>query len=200
VARALVIVDVQNDFCDDYVNPIDGHGLPVGGGGAVAHRLGTWLPGVADQYAAIVTTQDWHDDPGAHFARPPAAPNYVDTWPVHCAAGTDGAALHPAVVEALRSLAPLAVRKGALAAAYSGFEGHTVDGHDLHDALAAADVDALDVVGIATDHCVHATAADALRLGYRVRVLVDLCAGVAPDTTADRLADLARRGAEITWS
>ena len=200
MARAIVIVDVQNDFCDDYANPIPGHGLPVAGGGAVALRLGTWLPDVADRYAIVVTTQDWHDDPGAHFAPSPLTPNYIDTWPVHCAAGTEGAELHPSIANALRAHAPLAIRKGQRAAAYSGFEGVTTDDRDLHRALCDADIDAIDVVGIATDHCVHATAADALRLGYRVRVLVDLCAGVAPDTTADRLADLARRGAEITWS
>ena len=100
----------------------------------------------------------------------------------------------------MRGRSPLQVRKGQHAAAYSGFEGVTDEDEDLHTVLRRIDVDALDIVGIATDHCVHATAADALRLGYRVRLFIDLCAGVAPATTAERLADLAGRGAEIAWS
>jgi nicotinamidase/pyrazinamidase len=164
--RALVVVDVQNDFCE-------GGSLAVAGGAAVATAISAYLadnPG----YDVVVATRDAHIDPGAHFS---AAPDYVDSWPVHCVVGTEGAALHPNLT--WRDFAGI-FDKGNYAAAYSGFEGRDADGRTLDEVLAAAGVTDVDVCGIATDYCVNATALDAATLGYVTTVLVDLTAAVAP--------------------
>ena len=140
-------------------------------------------------YDHVVATKDFHIDPGDHFSD---EPDYVDSWPRHCVAETAGAQFHPdldtTAIEAV-------FRKGAYAAAYSGFEGADEDGTALADWLRARDIDAVDVVGIATDHCVRATAAEARRAGFTTRVLLDLTAGVAPATTATALEEL--RAADI---
>lgn len=173
MARALIVVDVQNDFCE-------GGALGVTGGNAVARDVAAKIR--EGGYDLVVTTQDWHVDPGTHWS---ATPDYLDTWPVHCEAGTPGAELHPDVAAALAAtdMPVVGVRKGEYEAAYSGFEGVDDDGRSLADVLAAAGVGSADVVGIATDHCVRATALDAHAAGIDTTVLVDLTAGVAPETT-----------------
>jgi len=182
--RALIIVDVQNDFCE-------GGSLAVGGGAAVAGAVSERLAG-AHGYGHVVATKDFHIDPGSHFSE---HPDYAASWPPHCVAGTTGAEFHPnldtAEIEAV-------FRKGQHAAAYSGFEGADDDGTPLGDWLRGHGVDEVDVVGIATDYCVHATAADAARAGFSTRVLLDLTAGVAPASTAEAIADLRTRGVELT--
>jgi nicotinamidase/pyrazinamidase len=183
--RALIIVDVQNDFCE-------GGSLAVAGGAAVAAAISSLLANPAHGYAHVVATTDYHIDPGSHFSD---SPDYWQSWPPHCVAGTPGAAFHPAFdtggVEAV-------FRKGAHAAAYSGFEG--VDERDtpLGDWLRGHDVDQVDVVGIATDYCVRATAADALAAGFSTRVLLGLTAGVDPRTTAESIAALRDAGVDVT--
>lgn len=184
--RALVIVDVQNDFCE-------GGSLAVAGGAGVAEAITSWLSEHADRYAAVVATADWHEDPGAHWA---AHPDYRDTWPVHCAAGSPGAAFHPAVQPALAQ-ADAVFRKGRDRAAYSGFEGTEAGGETLGQWLGAQAIEAIDVVGIATDHCVRATALDAVERGLRTRVLLELTAGVAADTTEAALEQLREAGVEL---
>jgi nicotinamidase/pyrazinamidase len=183
--RALIIVDVQNDFCE-------GGSLAVTGGAAVAGAISEHLSGGGREYGHVVATKDYHIDPGTHFSD---HPDYAATWPPHCVAGTAGSEFHPGLdtgpVEAV-------FRKGAHAAAYSGFEGADEAGTPLADWLRARDVDEVDVVGIATDYCVHATAADAARAGFATRVLLDLTAGVAPESTARALAELREAGVELT--
>jgi nicotinamidase/pyrazinamidase len=181
--RALIIVDVQNDFCE-------GGSLAVTGGAAVAAAISERL--AEHEYAHIVATKDFHIDPGTHFA---AHPDYADSWPPHCVAGTAGANFHPAL-----NTAPVEAVffKGAHAAAYSGFEGADENGALLADWLRERDVDAVDVVGIATDYCVRATAADAARGGFATRVLLDLTAGVAPDSTAKAIDELRAAGVELS--
>jgi nicotinamidase/pyrazinamidase len=182
--RALIIVDVQNDFCE-------GGSLAVAGGAAVARGVSRHLADGHD-YAHVVATKDFHVDPGGHFSD---HPDYAASWPRHCVAGTSGAEFHPeldaASVEAV-------FRKGAHAAAYSGFEGADEAGTPLADWLRARGVDQVDVVGIATDYCVRATAADAARAGFATRVLLDLTAGVAPESTARAIEDLRSAGIELT--
>jgi nicotinamidase/pyrazinamidase len=183
--RALIIVDVQNDFCE-------GGSLAVAGGAAVAAGI-TALLGSGDHgYDHVVATQDFHIDPGSHFS---AHPDYAASWPAHCVAGTAGAQFHPdldtSTVEAV-------FRKGAHAAAYSGFEGATSDGTTLAGWLRARRVDSVDVTGIATDYCVRATAADAATEGFSTRVLLGLTAGVAPDTTAEAIDALRQAGVAVT--
>ena len=182
MTTALLVVDVQNDFCE-------GGSLAVAGGSRVAADINELLRG--GRYPLVVATRDWHVDPGDHFS---ARPNYADSWPPHCVAGSDGAAFHPSLDA---SRVDLVVSKGAREAAYSGFEGVDDDGRSLDDVLAAVGVDRVDVVGIATDYCVRATALDAARRGLGVRVLLDLCAGVAPATTASAVAELEAAGVDV---
>jgi nicotinamidase/pyrazinamidase len=171
----LIVVDVQNDFCE-------GGSLPVAGGAAVARAISSHI--TASAYDHVVATRDYHLDPGAHFS---AEPDFVDSWPVHCVAGTPGASFHPELdvsgIEAVFS-------KGAHAAAYSGFEGVGPAGVSLTDWLRDRGVDKVDVVGIATDHCVRATAMDAARDGFRTTVLLDLTAGVSAATTESAIVTL----------
>lgn len=185
--RALIVVDVQNDFCE-------GGSLPVAGGSGVAAAISEYVAAHRDDYAAVVATKDFHVDPGAHFA---AEPDFVDSWPVHCVVGTAGADPHPAIDT---SAVDAWFTKGETAAAYSGFEGATDAGDDrvgLAQWLRERGVETVDVVGIATDHCVRATALDAVANGFATRVLLGLTAGVAPATTDAALDQLRRAGAEL---
>jgi nicotinamidase/pyrazinamidase len=189
VKSALIVVDVQNDFCE-------GGSLPVTGGAQVAADIAALLhhQRMADAeeptYDVVVATKDHHIDPGAHWAR---EPDFVDSWPVHCRVGTEGEAFHP-------NLDPqpfdAVFRKGEHAAAYSGFEG-TAGDQPLADWLRAHDVSRVDICGLATDHCVRATALDAAREGFETTVLLDLCAGVAPETTEAALAAMREAGVTV---
>ena len=181
-ARALVVVDVQRDFCE-------GGSLAVAGGAAGAGKIADLLDG-DHPYDHVVATRDHHIDPGGHFAE---QPDYLDTWPAHCVVGTDGVELHPALD---RGPLEAVFDKGEHAAAYSGFEGRA-DGVPLADWLREHDVDAVDVVGIATDHCVRATALDATKAGFTTTVLLDLCAGVAPETTERALNEMRTAGVTV---
>ena len=186
--RALVVVDVQPTFCE-------GGALPVAGGNAVAREIADYAAAHRDRYALVVTTQDWHIEPGRHFVVPPEEPDYVDTWPPHGVAGTAEAELHPALAD----LAPDAsVRKGQYAAAYSGFEGTDAEGRTLAELLEG--IDAVDVVGLAESHCVKETALDAVRAGMSVRVLSDLTAPVTPEQGEAARAQLREAGVEIAPS
>ena len=183
--RALIIVDVQNDFCE-------GGSLAVAGGAAVARSVSSLLTSGDHGYDHVVATKDYHVDPGSHFAD---EPDYAHSWPKHCVAGTTGADFHPDLVtEPIEAV----FRKGAHAAAYSGFEGTADDGTPLADWLRAHDVDTVDVVGIATDYCVRATAADAAANGFSTRVVLGLTAGVAPGTTAEAITSLRDGGVEVS--
>lgn len=184
MSRALVIVDVQQDFCE-------GGSMGVNGGARVAAAITDHVVAHRDDYGRVVATQDYHIDPGAHFS---AEPDFVDSWPPHCVVGTPGAQFHPRFDP---SRVGEIFRKGEYTAAYSGFEGVTEDGEPLADWLRGHDVDTLDVVGIATDHCVRATALDAVREGFDTRVLLDLTAGVARDTTDRTLGELRAAGVRL---
>ncbi|WP_411076874.1 isochorismatase family protein [Streptomyces sp. cmx-10-25] len=191
--RALIVVDVQNDFCE-------GGSLAVRGGADVAAAI-TDLVGqtAGTSYRHVVATRDHHVDPGSHFAAPGEEPDYVTSWPVHCVAGTEGVGFHPNFAPAVASGAIDAVfDKGAYDAAYSGFEGRDENGLTLVEWLREREVAEVDVVGIATDHCVRATALDAAREGFRTHVLLDLTAGVAEATTERALEELRAAGVELT--
>jgi nicotinamidase/pyrazinamidase len=188
--HALIIVDVQNDFCE-------GGSLAVPGGAAVAGDISAALaaPRTPDGAGAphwdhVVATKDYHIDPGGHFGNPP---DFAVSWPAHCLVGTTGTDFHPSLatdrVEAVFT-------KGEHAAAYSGFEGYA-DGVSLADWLRAHDVSTVDVVGIATDHCVRATALDAARHGLGTTVLLNLTAGVSPSTVDTALAELRAAGVTL---
>lgn len=179
-ARALVVVDVQNDFCE-------GGSLAVAGGAGVAAAITAYLsddPG----YDIVVATRDAHIDPGDHFAQ---NPDYVDTWPAHCVVGTTGQEFHDDL--GFRDFDAI-FDKGAYSAAYSGFEGASQQGEPLAQYLRTRGVSDVDVCGIATDHCVRATALDSAGEGFFTTVLLDLTAAVTPDELATTFDAWARAG------
>lgn len=209
MSRALIIVDVQNDFCE-------GGSLAVAGGADVAGAISEYVEAHHAEFDHIVATQDWHIDPGPHFSE---TPDFKDSWPPHCVAGTRGAELHPDLdTEYIQAY----FQKGQFAAAYSGFEGllapeDTVptgerqpgalpsdadayapadDAIGLDDWLQSHDVEDVVVVGIATDYCVMATALDAVQAGYSVTVLRHLTAGIAEDLD-DAVAEMELGGVDV---
>jgi nicotinamidase/pyrazinamidase len=205
MSRALIIVDVQNDFCE-------GGSLAVSGGAAVAGAISDYVDAHHNQFDHIVATQDWHIDPGSHFSD---TPDYKDSWPPHCVAGTRGAELHPDLdTEYIQAY----FQKGQFAAAYSGFEGLLApedavptgerqpgdaarfapdeDAIGLDDWLQSHDVEDVVVVGIATDYCVKATALDAVQAGYSVTVIRSLTAGIAEDLE-EAVAELELGGVDV---
>lgn len=182
--RALLIVDVQNDFCE-------GGSLAVPGGSRVARAISELLDGDPG-YHLVAATADYHVSPGSHFS---AQPDFAASWPPHCVAGTPGADFHP---DLDISRIDAVFRKGEYSAAYSGFEGSGPDGQQLAGWLRAAGITRVDVAGIATDYCVKATAADAAKEGFATRVLLDLTARVSEATTTAALAELRAAAVELT--
>lgn len=204
MAKALIIVDVQNDFCA-------GGALATDRGAKVAALISEYVEDNHHRYEAVVATQDWHIDPGAHFSD---TPDFVDSWPVHCVANTEGAEIHPNLdtdyIEAY-------FRKGRYEAAYSGFEGlqapeesvmtgehepgATLDDESpktpLADWLDEHEIQDVDIVGIATDYCVLATAKDAVDAGYETRVLIDLTAPVHEDKLDEVIAKMEDEGITV---
>src|SRR3954453_12545979 len=190
MTRALIVVDVQNDFCE-------GGSLPVSGGARVAGEIGQLLhpwprqDDHAPAYDLVVATKDHHVDPGPHWAH---EPDYADSWPVHCRVGTDGEAFHP-------NLDPqpfdAIFLKGEHTAAYSGFEGRTTRGVALADWLRTRGVEQVDICGIATDYCVRFTALDARIEGFETRVLTGMCAGVAPESSVAALDEMRSAGVTL---
>jgi nicotinamidase/pyrazinamidase len=182
--KALIIVDVQRDFCE-------GGSLAVSGGAEVAKRITQHLADHVNDYDAVVATRDYHIEPGPHFSN---EPDFRDSWPRHCVVGTPGSEFHPDLdtsqVEAIFD-------KGQFAPAYSGFEGQTADGQRLTEFLTQRGIEHLDVVGIATDYCVRHTALDALKEDFEVTVHPELVAGVAPDTSEAALKEMRDAGASI---
>ena len=167
-ARAFIIVDVQPTFCE-------GGSLGVNGGHRIAERIADFVNRNRDAYSLVVTTQDWHIDPGSHFSQ---SPDFKDSWPIHALAHTSEAELHP-IIQALD--ADVHVKKGEYSGAYSGFEGVDEDDHSLEEVLRSHHVEAVDIVGIAESHCVKETALDAQRLGFVTRVLSDLTIPVSEE-------------------
>jgi nicotinamidase/pyrazinamidase len=187
--RALIAVDVQNDFCE-------GGSLGVSGGSEVAAAITELIGDASAGYRHVVATRDHHIEPGDHFSD---RPDFERSWPPHCVAGTEGIGFHPNFAPVVTAGGLDAVfDKGSYTAAYSGFEGADESGTPLADWLRAHDVTEVDVVGLATDHCVRATALDAAHEGFRTRVLLDLTAAVAEPSTELALKQLREAGVELT--
>ncbi len=191
MTRALFIVDVQNDFTE--------HGaLGVAGGDEVAARITRFLAEHRDDYEIVVASRDWHDadnDNGGHFAS--GEPDFVDTWPAHCVAGTAGADYDDAFDT---SAVTHHLKKGQGKPAYSLFEATGDDGTTASQLLERHGIIDIDVVGLATDYCVRASALDAIEHGRHVRVFTDLVAGVHPQSSERALAEIAHAGAELVES
>ncbi|MCP2264556.1 isochorismatase family protein [Promicromonospora thailandica] len=184
VRRALVVVDVQPTFCE-------GGELPTEGANEIAHRVAAYAAAHRDRYTTVLTTQDWHIDPGEHFSD---HPDFVDSWPPHGVAGSANAELHPALAD-LRPDARL--KKGQYSHGYSGFEGADEHGRGLETILAEAGVTDVDVVGLVESHCVKHTALDARRAGLHARVLTDLTVPVSPELGAAAEQELMAAGVEL---
>lgn len=185
--RALLVVDIQNDFCE-------GGALGVAGGTRVALSVSRYIAKHGSEYAVIVASRDWHDgdnDNGGHFAQDGDQPNFLTTWPVHCVSGTHGAEYHP---ELTLPGETIHVKKGQGVPSYSMFEGHSDDGQTVEEILSQFGVNQVDVVGIATDHCVRASAMDARHAGLAVRVLNNLVAAVSPDTEQTARTEMSEAG------
>lgn len=192
MARALLVVDIQNDFTE-------GGALGVEGGTQVARDVSAYLADHHSDYALVIASRDWHDadnDNGGHFATE-SSPNFVDTWPVHCVAGTFGAEYHPDLD--LQHIG-VHIKKGMGEPAYSMFEGSTEDGRSVAEVLREAGIHEVDVVGIATDHCVRASALDALGSGQSVTILTDMIAAVSAETGQAALDELKSQGATLQTS
>mgnify|MGYP000617840494 CR=1 FL=1 len=190
MTRALLIVDVQNDFTE-------GGALACAGGAEVAARISEFVRAHRAEYELVVASRDWHnadDDNGGHFS---ASPDWVDTWPAHCVAGTPGADYHPNLDT---SVIDVHVAKGQGVPAYSAFEGVTDSGESLAKVLSAHAITDLDVVGIATDHCVRASVLDAIQSGLGVIAKANLCVGVDPAGSVAALSEMAAAGAKISVS
>ena len=186
---ALIVVDVQNDFADPTGN------LSVAGGDAIVPYVNGQIAVALAGGAFVAYTQDWHPPSTPHFAKDGGP------WPVHCVAGTWGAAFHPA----LTADAGPSVRKGANGEdGYSGFtmrdplKGATVP-TELDGLLRGRGIRRVVVCGLATDYCVRATALDAAALGYQTSVLVDgvRAVNLQPGDGAGALAELVEAGVEL---
>ncbi|MFP6640748.1 MAG: isochorismatase family protein [Myxococcota bacterium] len=184
---ALLIIDVQNDFCE-------GGALAVSGGDRVASEVAEYLRTHAQSYDLVIATRDWHIEPGSHFAD---EPDFLDSWPPHCVAGTAGADFHPAIEEVLGDHSHTQMNKGMYAAAYSAFEGVLVEGTPMRDVLASHQIDQVDIVGLCTDYCVAETALQAVREGLHARVLIHLTTGVHQDTTQVAIEKMRSAGVEL---
>jgi nicotinamidase/pyrazinamidase len=193
--RALVIVDVQNDFCE-------GGSLAVEGGAKVASDITNFLGQLDDDcYNVVVTTQDWHINPKDHFASwLQTEPDFKTTWPDHCVVGTPGSDFHPNIKECIMHNGFPQFLKGQYAAAYSGFEGILRD--DLKTTLAEylqyRGISDVDVCGIGTDYCVKTTVLDSLKYGFNTSIILDLCRSVASGVNA--YDEILSKGAKLEYS
>lgn len=190
MAKALFIIDVQNDFCE-------GGSLAVAGGAAVATKISDHLRIHRTDYDLVIASRDWHDadsDNGGHFAPEGQTPDFVDNWPVHCVSGTRGAEYHENLDT---SGIDVHIIKGMGKPSYSIFEGVTDEGKSIAELLAENSITKIDVAGLATDYCVLASSLDAKKSGLQVTVLVDLVAGVDSETSAQALERLTAEGCKV---
>ena len=186
--NALLVIDIQNDF-------VEGGALPVTGGKQVAAMVSRHVRHFKQEYNFVVATRDYHEDPAGHFSD---HPDFVNTWPPHCIVGTPGASLCVPIFNLVREkLISAVVDKGRHTPAYSGFEAVDARGHPLLEVLREARVDHMDICGLATDYCVRATALDARKHEFAVRVLVNLCAPVNPETGLQALEEMKVAGCQI---
>ena len=190
MTKALFVIDVQNDFCE-------GGSLAVSGGAAVAAGISEYLSAHPEEFDYVIASRDWHDagsDNGGHFSSDGETPNFVNTWPVHCVSGTEGAEYHPNLDT---NAIDFHVVKGMGQPAYSIFEGQTPEGKSVAELLEVLDVTQISVVGLATDYCVLASSLDAKKAGYEVQVLSKLIAGVAEESSAAALQQLSNAGCKV---
>ena len=191
MSRALFVIDVQNDFCE-------GGALACQGGAQVASSITKYLQGNKSNYDKVIASRDWHTPDSANGGHFPAAgiePDYVNTWPLHCIAGTPGADYHPNLDS---SLVDIHIKKGQDQPGYSIFDGVTESGEKIQDLISRLGITEVDVVGIATDYCVRASALDAKKFGLDVRVITSLTAGVSAASTEAAIDELVDAGVRVS--
>jgi nicotinamidase/pyrazinamidase len=188
--NALLVIDVQNDFCE-------GGALACTGGAAVAQKITDWLRSGETKYDYVIASRDWHT-PGelndGHFPADGIQPDFVKTWPLHCLAGSQGAEYHANLDS---KLIDVHIKKGQSANGYSIFDGTDDSGKSFAEILSDLDVESVDVVGIATDYCVRASALDSLSHGLNVRVITSLTAGVRSESTEAAIDELIDAGVQV---
>jgi nicotinamidase/pyrazinamidase len=186
--NALLVVDVQADF-------VEGGSLGVKGGLTVAAMIARHVRHFKNEYEFVVASRDYHENAPDHISD---HPDFRTTWPPHCMAGTPGAAFVPTIQNLVREkFIQEVVTKGRNAAAYSAFDGYDKRGHLLLDVLKEHRIDHVDVCGIATDYCVRASALDARKNQFQVRVLVNLCAAVDEATGQQALEEMRAAGCQL---
>ena len=191
MSRALFVIDVQNDFCE-------GGALACQGGAQVASSITKYLQGNKSNYDKVIASRDWHTPDSANGGHFPAAgiePDYVNTWPLHCSSGTPGAEYH---LNLDSSLVDIHIKKGQDQPGYSIFDGVTESGEKIQDLISRLDITEVDVVGIATDYCVRASALDAKKFGLDVRVITSLTAGVSAASTEAAIDELVDAGVRVS--
>lgn len=182
---ALIVVDVQKDFCP-------GGALAAPGGDDIVPAINRHLAEARERGIAVYATRDWHPAVTTHFKQ------YGGAWPPHCVQESAGAQFHPEL-----RLPPdaIVINKGDDPAqdGYSAFEGHTASGTPLLDDLRSRQVTTLYIAGIATDYCVKTTALDAVHAGIEVRVLKDAITGIdaRPGDVRRAMDEITRAGAKV---
>jgi nicotinamidase/pyrazinamidase len=190
MSRALFVIDVQNDFCE-------GGALACQGGAQVAASITAYLKSSKSDYDFVIASRDWHTPNslnGGHFPTQGNEPDFVNTWPLHCIAGESGAEYHPNLDA---SLIDIHIKKGQGQHGYSIFDGITDSGEKLQELIQRLGIAEVDVVGIATDYCVRASALDANNSGLQVRVITSLTAGVSAASTEAAIDELVDAGVRV---
>lgn len=190
MAKALLIIDVQVDFCESGA-------LACQGGAAAAHRISNYLEESKSDYDFVIASRDWHtpNHPNdGHFPAAGIAPDFVKTWPLHCIAGEPGAEYH---ANLRADLIDIHIKKGQGANGYSIFEGTAEDGESFLNLIRRLGISEVDVVGIATDYCVRASALDSKNAGLEVRVITSLTAGVASASIEAAIDEMVDAGVSV---
>jgi nicotinamidase/pyrazinamidase len=182
--EALLVVDIQNDFCP-------GGALAVDGGDEIIPVMNYYIRLFFSNHLPVIASRDWHPQETVHFSE------FGGKWPKHCVRDTPGAAFHP------RLLVPpetIIVSKGDRAGddTYSAFQGRVATGEDLADVLYSKNIHSLFVGGLATDYCVKYSVLDGLSLGFRVYLLTDAIRGVelSPGDCDRAMREMERKGAQ----
>lgn len=191
MSKALLVIDVQNDFCE-------GGALACSGGAAVAKKISDYLRAQKSEYQLVFASRDWHtpnDRNDGHFPEPGIEPDFVKTWPLHCLAGSEGAEYHPNLDQ---SLIDIHIKKGQSANGYSIFDGTDDSGQSFENLIRQNGITEVDVVGIATDYCVRASALDSVKFGLKVSVISSLTVGVDPKSTESAIDEMVDAGVDVS--
>jgi nicotinamidase/pyrazinamidase len=186
--NALLVVDLQNDF-------VEGGALPVPGGTQVVAHVARHVRHFRSEYTFVVATRDLHEDPPDHFSE---KPDYINTWPPHGVKGTTGAVLCTPISNLVREkIIQVVVDKGRHAAAVSAFEAVDPRGHLLVDVLREQRIDHIDICGLITEYCIRASALDARKHEFQVRILVNLCGAASPEAAQRAFEDMKAAGCQL---